>query len=103
MVNLITLNGTFSRLHCSSVSSYQFIVERLPRTHARCPEEHGLILLFQFFQIYLIIFLLVEYNWKAQFAIVVNAKSGQVTGINWYAIAMMILDLLFTSNYVHYL
>lgn len=43
--------------------------------------------------IVLVIFLLVEYNWKAQFG-VVNA-SGQVTGINWYAIAMMILDLLF--------
>ena len=36
----------------------------------------------------LVIFLLVEYNWKAQFG-VVNAQ-GQVTGINWYAIAMMI-------------
>lgn len=43
--------------------------------------------------IVLVIFLLVEYNWKAQFG-VVNA-SGQATGINWYAIAMMILDLLF--------
>ena len=42
--------------------------------------------------IVLVIFLLVEYNWKAQFG-VVNA-SGQVTGINWYAIAMMIFGFI---------
>lgn len=40
----------------------------------------------------LVIFLLVEYNWKAQFG-VVNAQ-GQVTGINWYAIAMMIFGFV---------
>ena len=42
--------------------------------------------------IVLVIFLLVEYNWKAQFG-VVNA-SGQATGINWYAIAMMIFGFI---------
>ena len=42
--------------------------------------------------IVLVIFLLAEYNWKAQFG-VVNA-SGQVTGINWYAIAMMIFGFI---------
>ena len=40
----------------------------------------------------LVIFLLIEYNWKAQFG-VVNAQ-GQVTGINWYAIAMMIFGFI---------
>lgn len=40
----------------------------------------------------LVIFLLVEYNWKAQFG-VVNAQ-GQVTGINWYAVAMMIFGFI---------
>lgn len=40
----------------------------------------------------LVIFLLVEYNWKTQFG-VVNAQ-GQVTGINWYAIAMMIFGFI---------
>lgn len=40
----------------------------------------------------LVIFLLVEYNWKAQFG-VVNAQ-GQATGINWYAIAMMIFGFI---------
>ena len=42
--------------------------------------------------IVLVIFLLVEYNWKAQFG-VVNAQ-GQVTGINWYAVAMMIFGFI---------
>lgn len=40
----------------------------------------------------LVIFLLIEYNWKAQFG-VVNAQ-GQVTGINWYAVAMMIFGFI---------
>ncbi|RVU70039.1 MULTISPECIES: APC family permease [Lactobacillus] len=43
--------------------------------------------------IILVIFLLVEYNWKAQFG-VVNAQ-GQFIGINWYAIAMMIFGFVF--------
>ena len=40
----------------------------------------------------IVIFLLVEYNWKAQFG-VVNA-AGQVVGVNWYAIAMMIFGFV---------
>ena len=40
----------------------------------------------------LVIFLLVEYNWKAQFG--VGNAQGEVTGINWYAIAMMIFGFI---------
>lgn len=40
----------------------------------------------------IVIFLLVEYNWKAQFG-VVNA-AGQVIGVNWYAIAMMVFGFV---------
>lgn len=42
--------------------------------------------------IVLVVFLLVEYNWKAQFGII-NAQ-GQFVGINWYAIAMMIFGFV---------
>ena len=42
--------------------------------------------------IIVVVFLLIEYNWKAQFG-VVNA-SGQVIGVNWYAIAMMIFGFV---------
>lgn len=42
--------------------------------------------------IILVLFLLVEYNWKAQFG-VANAQ-GQVIGINWYAVAMMIFGFI---------
>lgn len=42
--------------------------------------------------IIIVVFLLVEYNWKAQFGIV-NAQ-GQVTGVNWYAIAMMVFGFV---------
>ncbi|PXY82456.1 APC family permease [Lactobacillus melliventris] len=39
----------------------------------------------------LVIFLLVKYNWQAQFGIIEN---GQVVGINWYAIFMMIFGFI---------
>lgn len=42
--------------------------------------------------IVLVIFLLVEYNWKAQFGIM-NAQ-GQFIGVNWYAIIMMIFGFI---------
>ena len=42
--------------------------------------------------IILVVFLLVEYNWKAQFGIM-DAK-GNFTGLNWYAIAMMIFGFI---------
>ena len=42
--------------------------------------------------IVLVIFLLVEYNWKAQFGIM-NAQ-GQFIGVNWYAITMMIFGFI---------
>ena len=42
--------------------------------------------------ILLVIFLLVEYDWKTQFG-VVNAN-GVVTGVNWYAIAMIIFGFV---------
>lgn len=38
----------------------------------------------------IVIFLLVEYNWKAQFGVVVNGK----TVVNWYAVAMMIFGFV---------
>lgn len=47
---------------------------------------------FPVLSIALVIFLLVEYNWKAQFGIV-NAQ-GQFVGVNWYAIAMMIFGFV---------
>ena len=41
--------------------------------------------------IILVIFLLVKYNWQAQFGIIEN---GKVVGINWYAIFMMIFGFI---------
>lgn len=41
--------------------------------------------------IVLVIFLLVKYNWQAQFGIIEN---GKVVGINWYAIFMMIFGFV---------
>ena len=41
--------------------------------------------------IVLVIFLLVKYNWQAQFGIIEN---GKVVGVNWYAIIMMIFGFV---------
>lgn len=41
--------------------------------------------------IILVIFLLVNYNWQAQFGIIEN---GQVVGVNWYAIMMMVFGFV---------
>ncbi|WP_281827868.1 MULTISPECIES: APC family permease [Lactobacillus] len=40
----------------------------------------------------LVVFLLIEYNWKTQFGII-NTQ-GQFVGINWYAIEMMIFGFI---------
>lgn len=42
--------------------------------------------------IMIVIFLLIEYNWKAQFG--VTNSTGVVIGINWYAISMMIFGFI---------
>ena len=41
--------------------------------------------------IVLVIFLLVKYNWQAQFGIIEN---GKIVGVNWYAIFMMIFGFI---------
>ena len=41
--------------------------------------------------IIVVIFLLVKYNWQAQFGII---KNDQVVGINWYAILMMVFGFI---------
>lgn len=40
----------------------------------------------------LVVFLLIEYDWKTQFGII--NMQGQFVGINWYAIAMMIFGFI---------
>ncbi|EFG55294.1 amino acid permease [Lactobacillus amylolyticus] len=40
----------------------------------------------------LVVFLLIEYDWKTQF-VIINTQ-GQFVGINWYAIAMMIFGFI---------
>ena len=42
--------------------------------------------------IVIVVFLLIEYNWKAQFGVANSA--GQIVGVNWYAIAMMIFGFV---------
>ena len=47
---------------------------------------------FPVLSIILVVFLLVEYNWKAQFG-VMDAQ-GNFIGVNWYAIAMMVFGFI---------
>lgn len=90
MVNLITLSAMvrFLGFIVVPLAVIQFYRGKTAESVLDAQKNIWTDIVVPILSIVLVIFLLVEYNWKAQFG-VVNA-SGQVTGINWYAIAMMI-------------
>jgi amino acid transporter len=94
MVNLITLSAMvrFLGFIVVPLAVIQFYRGKTAETVLNAQKNIWTDIVVPILSIVLVIFLLVEYNWKAQFG-VVNA-SGQVTGINWYAIAMMIFGFI---------
>lgn len=94
MVNLITLSAMVRFLGFIGVplAVIQFYRGKTAEPVLNAQKNIWTDIVVPILSIVLVIFLLVEYNWKAQFG-VVNA-SGQVTGINWYAIAMMIFGFI---------
>ena len=94
MVNLITLSATvrFLGFIVVPLAVIQFYRGKTAEPVLNAQKNIWTDIVVPILSIVLVIFLLVEYNWKAQFG-VVNA-SGQVTGINWYAIAMMIFGFI---------
>lgn len=94
MVNLITLSAMvrFLGFIVVPLAVIQFYRGKTAEPVLNAQKNVCTDIVVPILSIALVIFLLVEYNWKAQFG-VVNAQ-GQVTGINWYAIAMMIFGFI---------
>lgn len=94
MVNLITLSAMvrFLGFIVVPLAVIQFYRGKTAEPVLNAQKNIWTDIVVPILSIVLVIFLLVEYNWKAQFG-VVNA-SGQVTGINWYAMAMMIFGFI---------
>lgn len=94
MVNLITLSAMvrFLGFIVVPLAVIQFYRGKTAEPVLNAQKNVWTDIVVPILSIALVIFLLVEYNWKAQFG-VVNAQ-GQVIGINWYAIAMMIFGFI---------
>lgn len=94
MVNLITLSAMvrFLGFIVVPLAVIQFYRGKTAEPVLDAQKNMWTDIVVPIISIALVIFLLIEYNWKAQFG-VVNAQ-GQVTGINWYAVAMMIFGFI---------
>lgn len=101
MVNLITLSAMvrFLGFIVVPLAVIQFYRGKTAEPVLNAQKNVWTDIIVPILSIALVIFLLVEYNWKAQFG-VVNAQ-GQVTGINWYAIAMMIFGFILLLSLIH--
>ncbi len=94
MVNLITLSTMvrFLGFIVVPLAVIQFYRGKTAEPVLNAPKNVWTDVVIPILSIILVLFLLVEYNWKAQFG-VANAQ-GQVIGINWYAVAMMIFGFI---------
>lgn len=94
MVNLITLSAMvrFLGFIVVPLAVIRFYRGRSKERVLDAKKNIWTDIVFPILSIILVIFLLVEYNWKAQFGIT-NAQ-GQFVGINWYAIVMMIFGFV---------
>ncbi|HBG91115.1 MAG TPA: amino acid permease, partial [Lactobacillus acetotolerans] len=93
MVNLITLSAMvrFLGFIVVPLAVIQFYRGKSKEKVLDAPKSAWTDVIVPILSILLVVFLLVEYNWKVQFGIVVN---GKVVGVNWYAIAMMIFGFI---------
>ncbi|WEV50550.1 APC family permease [Lactobacillus sp. ESL0731] len=93
MTNLITLTAmvSFVEFIVVPLSVMRFYRGTNKEQVLNAPKNVWTDIIIPIISILLVVFLLVEYNWKVQFGVIVN---GQVVGINWYAIAMMVVGFL---------
>ncbi|QNQ81216.1 APC family permease [Lactobacillus sp. PV034] len=94
MTNIITLSAMvrFFGFIVVPLAVIQFFRGKTSETVLKASKNVWTDVVAPVISILLVIFLLVEYNWKTQFGIV-NAN-GVVTGINWYAIAMIVFGFV---------
>ncbi|BDR61196.1 APC family permease [Lactobacillus xylocopicola] len=88
MVNLITLSAMvrFLGFIIVPLAVISFYYGKNKEAVLPAPKNILTDIFVPILSIVLVIFLLVNYNWQAQFGII---KNGQVIGVNWYAIMMM--------------
>ncbi|QYN55453.1 APC family permease [Lactobacillus panisapium] len=93
MVNLITLSAMVRFLGFMivplAVICFYFGKNKEPILPA--PKNIWTDIIVPLLSIALVFFLLVKYNWQAQFGIIEN---GKVVGVNWYAIFMMVFGFI---------
>ena len=94
MTNIITLSAMvrFFGFIVVPLAVIQFFRGKTSETVLKASKNVWTDVVVPVISILLVIFLLVEYDWKTQFG-VVNAN-GVVTGVNWYAIAMIIFGFI---------
>lgn len=94
MVNLITLSAMvrFLGFIVVPIAVIQFYRGKTKEEILKADKNIWTDVVVPILSIVIVAFLLVEYNWKAQFG-VANA-AGQIVGVNWYAIAMMVFGFV---------
>lgn len=93
MVNLITLSAMvrFLGFIIVPLAVICFYFGKNKEQVLPAPKNAWTDIVIPILSIIVVIFLLVKYNWQAQFGII---KNGQVVGINWYAILMMVFGFI---------
>ncbi len=93
MVNLITLSAMvrFLGFIIVPLAVICFYFGKNKEQVSPAPKNVWTDIVIPILSIIVVIFLLVKYNWQAQFGII---KNGQVVGINWYAILMMVFGFI---------
>ena len=93
MVNLITLSAMvrFLGFIIVPLAVMCFYFGKNKEQVLPAPKNVWTDIVIPILSIIVVIFLLVKYNWQAQFGII---KNGQVVGINWYAILMMVFGFI---------
>lgn len=93
MVNLITLSAMvrFLGFIIVPLAVICFYFGKNKEQVLPAPKNVWTDIVIPILSIIVVIFLLVKYNWQAQFGII---KNGQVVGINWYTILMMVFGFI---------
>ncbi|CDI63655.1 Amino acid permease [Lactobacillus helveticus CIRM-BIA 103] len=94
MVNLITLSAMvrFLGFIVVPIAVIQFYRGKAKEDVLNADKNVLTDVVVPILSIVIVVFLLIEYNWKAQFGVANGA--GQIVGVNWYAIAMMVFGFV---------
>ncbi|WEV41056.1 APC family permease [Lactobacillus sp. ESL0681] len=102
LTNLVTLGSIVRFLEFAIVPAavIQFYRGRAKQPTIAAHKNIWTDLIAPIFSILIVIFMLIEYNWRVQFGIVDN---GQVVGVNWFAVATMIFGFVILPLIMYWL